>query len=91
MEKESTGSFGESLGAQMAYREDDLLNDPNDPKILESIRLYSDIYRNFATGGLKGFTADFDRGYALARRDIEVDQGADLSPASPETAAPNLG
>lgn len=91
MTKEDIESFGRSLGAQFAYCESDLLNDATDTEALNRVRIFSEIYRNFAMGGLAGFTASFERGYALARRDIEVDQGAELSSAPPDTSALTMG
>lgn len=65
-----TCSIGEQIGAMVAHLENDLAEDPDDLEAMRKLALTSEIYRNFAMGGLEGFRQGYDRGYEAVEEDL---------------------
>ncbi|MEL6201918.1 MAG: hypothetical protein AAFR39_06115 [Pseudomonadota bacterium] len=63
-------SIGTVLGVHLALFEEDLVEAPDDLAVMEKIRLISEAYKNFATGGLSDFMEDFETGYKIGKRDV---------------------
>lgn len=76
--------IGEVLGVNLALFEEDLRNDPDDINVMEKIRLISEAYKNFSSGGLQSFQDDFESGYQWGKRDMRA--GREPSSPTPNAA-----
>ena len=82
--------IGVLLGTEFALYEHDLMVDSDNEEARKMIVQISEVYRNFSVGDLPGFRDDFERGYKLGRRDVEMELESSFSNSSDQSPVAGL-